>query len=359
MDTMLPLCSLRNIEGNAVSLQPPLLPSGVKATAAFDTFWYFACARQDIFFRRLAGAREPWSSDPILTEYKFTNVYRASDRVSQFLIQNVIREGDARPEELFFRIILFKLFNRIGTWQILLDELGAISWSEYSFERYDRALCQALERNLRIYSAAYIMPTGGKADRKHRHHLRLLEDMMKDNVAQKMQACREMQDAFELLRSYPSIGDFLAYQFVTDLNYSDLLNFSEMEFVKAGPGSKNGIRKCFSELGPYSHEDLIRWMVDAQQVQFERLGMTFRNLWGRDLQLIDCQNLFCEVDKYSRVAHPEIVSVSGRTRIKQRFQPTSERIDLLFPSKWGINRNMVTFGAGWSSKNKLAASSCS
>ena len=28
----------------------------------------------------------------------------------------------------------------------------------------------------------------------------------------------------------------------------------------------------------------------------------FRDLWGRPLQLIGCQNLFCEVDKYARVA---------------------------------------------------------
>lgn len=32
------------------------------------------------------------------------------------------------------------------------------------------------------------------------------------------------------------------------------------------------------------------------------LGLRFRSLAGRRLKLIDCQNLFCEVDKYARVA---------------------------------------------------------
>ena len=82
-------------------------------------------------------------------------------------------------------------------------------------------------------------------DRKHRHHLRLLEMMMAAGVPNRLQQSPSMKRAFEVLRSYASIGDFLAYQFVTDLNYSELLNFTEMEFVKAGPGAKDGIRKVF------------------------------------------------------------------------------------------------------------------
>ena len=33
----------------------------------------------------------------------------------------------------------------------------------------------------------------------------------------KIVGSRTMRDAFDMLRSYPTIGDFLAYQFVTDL----------------------------------------------------------------------------------------------------------------------------------------------
>jgi hypothetical protein len=78
-------------------------------------------------------------------------------------------------------------------------------------------------------------------------------------------------------------------------------------------------------------------MADNQEREFERLGIKFQTLWGRPLQLIDCQNLFCEVDKYARVAHPEIAGISGRTRIKQKFSPTGS-LDLpWYPPKWGIN----------------------
>jgi hypothetical protein len=71
--------------------------------------------------------------------------------------------------------------------------------------------------------------------------------------------------------------------------------------------------------------------------EFERLGLRFKDLWGRRLQLIDCQNLFCEVDKYARVAHPEFSGESGRTRIKQRFVAVQRPTPQWYPPKWKVN----------------------
>jgi hypothetical protein len=105
----------------------------------------------------------------------------------------------------------------------------------------------------------------------------------------------------------------------------------------AGPGAKEGIGKCFSELGGLSESDIIRYMVDVQEMEFDRLGLKFQTLWGRPLKLIDCQNLFCEVAKYSRVSHPDIVGSSGRTRIKQKYKPNTQPIMYWFPPKWEIN----------------------
>ena len=81
-----------------------------------------------------------------------------------------------------------------------------------------------------------------------------------------------MNRAFDLIRAYPTVGDFLAYQYVTDINYSPLTNFTEMEFVVPGPGSIDGIRKCFTDTGGRSDADVIRFMAERQEAEFERLG---------------------------------------------------------------------------------------
>lgn len=309
-------------------------------TQVFDSYWSFATERQAIFFKRFHGAPPPWTSDPVLNEYKFTNAYRASDRVSQYLIRHVIYQGDMSPAEVFFRTLLFKLFNRIDTWELLSERLGPPTFRRYRFDRYDDVLSRALASGKRIYSAAYIMPSGGGragTQRKHTMHLRLLERMMSDRLYERIAKSRSMGQAFENLRTYPTIGDFLAYQYVTDLNYGPLTDFTEMEFVVPGPGSLSGVGKCFANLGGLTEGEIIKWVAERQSDEFQARGLPFQTLWGRPLQLIDCQNLFCEVDKYARVVHPTFTAAQGRTRIKQRYRLNTGQIDYWYPPKWGLN----------------------
>lgn len=307
----------------------------------FDTYWKFAVKRQDAFFARVAGEAWPWSSDPILQQYKFTNAYRASDRVSQYLIKNVIYSKKRSLADTVFRILLFKFFNKIETWELLEYSLGEICYKNFCVNKYSRILDQAMASRASVYSAAYIMPSGPKQRyegvRKHRFHLELLEFLMKIRFPKKLHNCDSMAKAFAALLEVESFGAFLAYQFVTDINYSEWFNYSEMEFVVPGPGARDGIKKCFVSLGDYTEQDIIRMMADSQDYHFKRLGLEFQSLYGRPLQLIDCQNLFCEVDKYSRVAHPEVQGHSGRTRIKQQFKPRQEPLNTWYPPKWGLN----------------------
>lgn len=320
-----------------------------RGTEVYDTFWQFAAERQAIFFRRVCGSSGPWTNNPVLSSYKFTNAYRASDRVSQYLIRNVIYRRDLPDStpEVFFRILLFKLFNKIETWQRLEHSLGPLTYSAYRFSDYDRVLEEALNSSARIYSAAYIMPPGKMVfgrTRKHQNHLLLLDHMMKTGLPAIVERANSMQDAFQAMRSYDTIGDFLAYQFITDINYSEITDFGEMDFVVAGPGAKDGLRKCFSDYGGLNDAELIRVVADLQEQEFERLGLPFQTLWGRRLQLIDCQNLFCETGKYARIAHPHMEGIGGRKRIKQKFAPTDGGIELFYPPKWKINERIRQSG---------------
>jgi len=322
----------------------PLVP-----TAVFATYWYFAAVRQKLFYCRVLNQSPPWTSDPILRNYRFTNAYRASDRVSQYLIRNILyseaAESKQNAQETLFRLLLFKLFNRIETWQLLERSLGSITWKEYSFDRYDAVLTAALERGDQIFSAAYIMPSGQTSyggNRKHRNCLQLLENIISEGT-EKILRCRGLKEVFLLLRSYPMLGDFLAFQFTIDINYSQLIDFSEDTFVVAGPGARDGIEKCFSNAYVLKPEQIIQLMHERQTEEFARLNLKFQSLWGRSLQPIDCQNLFCEVSKYARVAHPTIQGISGRTRIKQGFRPGSvQEIPLpYYPPDWGLNQKIV------------------
>lgn len=311
-----------------------------KPSIVYETYWKFAAERQNIFFKRLESSFPPWTNDVILSVYKFTNVYRAADRVSQYLIKHVINNRSQKPAEVLFRILLFKLFNKIETWELIQKNIGEISFERFNYSDYNNILETAKQKGQSIYSGAYIMASGKEAFGyilKHQNHLKLIERILTDKFHEKIKSFNKMEDLYLSLKEYPTIGPFLAYQIATDINYSNLTNFSEMEFVKAGPGARDGIKKCFIDFGDYMEEDIIKMMADNQQSEFERLEINFKDLWGRPLQLIDCQNIFCEVDKYSRVAHPEIIGISNRKRIKQKFKQGSLKpIDFRFPQKWNI-----------------------
>lgn len=309
----------------------------------YDTYWKFAYERQNIFFKRLNQEFPPWTLDPILQSYKFTNAYRASDRVSQYLIKNVIYNSKYSDQDLLFRILLFKTFNKIETWQFLNDNLGDITYSDFNFDKYVLLLDKLVNAGTSIYSGAYIMASGKSSfgyNKKHLNHLALLQKMMNDNIVAKIHACKKMENVFDLLKSYPTIGSFLAYQYCIDINYSNIISFSEMEFVVPGPGARDGINKCFSNVKNLKESDIILMMAENQDIEFERLQLNFKNLFGRKLQLIDCQNLFCEVDKYSRVAHPEYHGISDRKRIKQKFRQ-NDGFNYFYPPKWNINRYIM------------------
>ncbi len=299
--------------------------------------------RQAIFFRRLSDPLGPWTADPILREYRFTNAYRATDRVSQYLIRNVQRRSDRAqtPEEIFFRTLLFKVFNRIETWETIEQQLGAVSWKKTNMAALKSVLDRIWDSRRPIYSAAYIMsvpPFGFQ--RKHDNHLALLVRMMKDHLPKRIWKARSLRSVYESFLAYAGIGRFLAFQYSIDLNYSDLLDFDEADFVKAGPGALDGISKCFSDFGGMTPEQIIHWTADRQDAEFGRLGLSFRGLFGRRLQPVDCQNLFCEVAKYARVAHPLVQGVAGRTRIKQSYRRDPQPLPPpLFPERWGLGIN--------------------
>jgi hypothetical protein len=313
-------------------------------TKVYDSYWAFAAERLHIYYRRLAHPTGPWTDDQVIADHRFTNTYRAADRVSQFLIREVqYREDRSQaPTEVFFRTMLFKIFNRIDTWQCLERELGPISWQSCKLSRIAEILDRQMERGSRIYSAAYIMPSPALGhQRKHANHLALLNRMIDDGLPGQLGQAQSLRSVYERILAYPGLGPFLAFQYAIDLNYSTLLDFDEGDFVVAGPGAIDGISKCFSNGAALDPSAVIYEMTERQDYEFARQGLDFRRLFGRPLQPIDCQNLFCEISKYARVAHPDVPGVSGRTRIKQQYRSSAEPApEPFFPPKWGLDTTL-------------------
>ena len=276
----------------------------------------------------------------MLSEYRFTNAFRATDRVSQYLIRMAYADPVASDQTLFLRTLLFKTFNRIDTWEHIVNNLGPPSVPHFNYEACAALLSARLRAGTRgpIPLPTSCRPGGKPGGPKHRMHLHLIRNMVTYGSAQQLRQTQSLEDAYRLLIGWPTLGPFLALQYAIDLNYTALMSHSETDFVVAGPGARDGLWKCFDSIGDYASADVILWLTDRQEEEFERYGLRFDPLWGRPLQPIDVQNLLCEVSKYTRVTHPENAGPSGRTRIKQRFTPAGPLPRPFFPPKWGLNK---------------------
>jgi hypothetical protein len=310
---------------------------------AFDIYWQFAHERHRVFEQRLTGEAGPWTDDQILQTYKFCNVYRAADRVSQYMIRNVCYSDDDITEaDRVFQIVAFRTFSNIATWDSLTMLLGrAPVIDDIRNGRLEAALTSIRESNKRLYTGAFILCATNAYGRglKHLNHVELFRHMfVLSTLAEDILDAPSLARVYALLHEYPLMGDFMSYQVAIDLNYSELIDFSENDFTQPGPGALRGIKKVFADTGGMAPSDTVMWMVDNQEKEFDRLGLDFTGLWGRPIQAIDAQNLFCETDKYCREALPELAS--ARTRIKAKFSETAEPVSLFFPPKWGINNRL-------------------
>jgi len=316
----------------------------LQPTPVFESYWRFAVERHSIYVKRSKGESPPWTDDPILRQYKFTDVFRACDRVSQYLIKEVIYKPGlpTEPEEIVFRILLFKLFNTIAAWEVLTKTFGTPTWAEFNQNAYAKALGDAWNegKGVSIWNPAYVQNQKYRTDlpTKHERYLALVKYMMDDQVADRLQRPRTYEQAFRLLQGYPLHGkSFLPMQHLTDINYSPVINFDEDDYIVPGPGCLRGIQKCVGRpVSVDQAQSVIYQMVDQQKLFFKKLGYEPVTLCGRrKLHAIDIQNLFCEIDKYARVAHPEY-KVKEAERIKQTFTLTGPLPAPFFPPKWRI-----------------------
>lgn len=308
----------------------------------FQYYFYFIQERMNIFWNKYNSLPAPYSQDKILRDYKFTNVYRVSDRVSQYLIKEIIYNEDEEfnEEDILFRILFFKIFNKIETWEFIENKIGTIRTANFDLARINQLLAER-RTLIPIFSNAYMM-TGTHSkynhlDFKHEKWLQMIKDeMIGSKIIRNILKAKSLSEVYTLLRNCSFLGDFLAYQYAIDFNYSPVINFNEDSFVKAGIGAIRGIKKCFEPLGDNTFEDAIKYTAEHFEKYQKQFGYTeFKNLFGRSLTLIDIQNCFCETDKYLRAKRPDLQV--DNIRIKQKYKETNKPLNLFFPPKWKIN----------------------
>ena len=129
-----------------------------------------------------------------------------------------------------------------------MKAFGVPAWKGFNQNAYAQVLGNAKAAGVNIWNGAYVqnqkyathLPT------KHQRYLALVEYMMRNGVTHRLQAAKTYKDAFRVLQRYPlHAKSFLPMQHLTDLNYSEVIDFDENELRRAWTGSNRRYDEVF------------------------------------------------------------------------------------------------------------------
>lgn len=84
-------------------------------TEQLELFWWFVAERQKIWVRRFVQRLpSPWTTDPILRQERFTNVYRELDPGTVYAVEHIL-EANLPEKDRIFNVMLYRLIGRAET----------------------------------------------------------------------------------------------------------------------------------------------------------------------------------------------------------------------------------------------------
>lgn len=329
-----------------------------KPNENFKYYMYWLTERMNIFWNRYEGKEQPYTNDPILQKHKFTNVYRSLDRVSQYLIKNVIyddvqKNNDWMSEDIFWRILIFKHFNNIETWELLEGKFGKLH-CEISFDELSKFLNSYHKDHPEFvpYSNAYMLTAAflagengkyvhlkGNGWKKYQYYFHIFDkEIFHNGYIYTLLGSKSLEELYNNFMKVTSFASFLSMQLSIDMNYSTLFNFDENSFIQAGLGAQRGLERVFDFTGKKpDYNGAIMWIHENFEQLLEDYKCDFMPLPNRMPTLIDLQNICCESDKYLRGNQiiTEGKEINGK-RIKNFFTENKQKIDYCFPPKWNV-----------------------
>lgn len=325
--------------GKIAHAHPKLNEDNMLHLLKFITARYRVHKRKDVL-----NLNPPWTKDPVIAQYRFTNVRREHDRQTRYLIENISINPSLSLEDRLVNTFYFRAWNNWSTMQSFGGPWDAKSLYDPKFKESIRPLYKQLlecDPDRKWWSAAY---NQGGTKQSWRYPAEVGKDKEEDiplrvfhigpwlkqgDVVRKLMKAEDQQEAFEIIRSIRGFADFLAYQVFVDLTYIDEFPFSENEFVVAGPGCCKGLDYVFEDRDGMTYEESLFWLRDHIDKYFYKLEIRriHKKVWqpeklfddlppyDRYMNIMSLENCFCELSKYIRT-----IEGTGRPRVKYNYK---------------------------------------
>lgn len=263
---------------------------------------YWIRERESIRLKKEAGDPKPWTEDPILQRYRFCNVRRMDDKVSQWLLENWYKPYKDH-HNILIACVLARFFNLPST-------LEAIGFPEtWNAEKTRRKLRLMKKRGLQIFNGAYMVRGNDGVDKVACVINHSIQPLVKKPPEIDASSMRKTWEAIECRRGF---GSFMAGQVVADLRWAMTGTWSDRNsWAPMGPGSKRGLSRLYNRPldTKWSQQEFLEYLKEVVTTCYSQLPIEL----SRRLEMMDWQNCLCEFDKYMR-------TLLGEGRPKQLYQ---------------------------------------
>jgi hypothetical protein len=271
-----------------------------------NEFFATAREREQIRLRRVAGETH-LTDDPIFQQWRFCNVRREDDKTTVWFRENVRSKLSGLP--VIEATVAFRWFNRIEVGERIVDLLLNIT------NGWDRDEARNRLENVRpVTNGAYIVssPTGfSKLDGV----LQMIDDSFDMLEGLSDDWGPSLEEAHRSLLEIPFMGRFIAYEVVTDLRWTDVLQHADdiNTWASAGPGCARGLGRVVADdprLYNYGTNGGQSQMLGLMREILDRSRKEWPASWPR-WEMREVEHWLCEFDKYERARNGE--------RLKRRF----------------------------------------
>lgn len=287
----------------------------VLSSDGLDRLYDFMHERHLIWMRRNAGQPFPWTTDPILGNQFFTNVYRELDKDTIWIRDNVRQPFGDNPN-LPQMLALCRWFGDTGFLGDIIDSPKTFPLDRPMDDFMMSAIRAVASRRSREgkknWTSAYMIGTAGNSMPKELYCVQ----RAREASVLTLENCTSLEAAWTLLsgmKGWAGNG-FMAYELVTDLRHTKWLRDAPdvQSWANAGPGAQRGLRRVCkpTQLFPHDLERkvpaalanvLMNSILTDERFQ-RRWYSSFSNKYPKPelLEMREIEHSLCEFDKYER-----------------------------------------------------------
>jgi alpha-glutamyl/putrescinyl thymine pyrophosphorylase clade 1 len=282
--------------------------------ALVETFFSYVKERQLILERRASGQSAPWTEDAILRQYRFCCVRREDDRVTKWMKREV-RDKYGNTRSGLQAIVMARWINHPDTLIDLSHNASRNLLIDWNRDEFIEIGSRRQSSKQQLVTGAYMVKTPVGLNKT-------------DGLAQVLEAVlphcatyaeallgrsASLSEVHEWLMQFPFIGGFIAYEIVSDLRHTPLLNRANdvMTWCYLGPGAKRGLGWVL-EGDPEARFATFRQELACRHLLARANEDAFwiaRGGW----EMREVEHNLCELDKYVR-------TLRGLGKPKQKYK---------------------------------------